>query len=601
MPSYKAPVRDMQFLLDDVLQVDRYSNLPGFADAPKDVRDAILEQGARFTEEQLAPLNRVGDLQGCTRHDDGSVTTPDGFKDAYKMFVENEMGAAAADPDYGGQGLPGIIALGVMEMMSASNQAWAMYPGLTAGAYHAIHAGGSDEQKQTYLPKMATGEWSGTMNLTEPQCGTDLGLIRTKAVPQPDGTYKITGQKIWISAGEHDMADNIIHLVLARIEGAPEGIKGISLFIVPKFFVNDDGSLGARNGVQCGGLEEKMGIHGNATCVMNYDDAVGYLVGEENKGMRTMFVMMNDARLGVGLQGVAISEVAYQNAVAFAKDRVQMRSISGVKRPDLPADPIIVHPDVRRMLMDTKAFNEAGRAFTFWTQLYSDLMHRSPDEKVREKASDYMALLTPVIKAFLTDRGFKGCHDSLQVFGGSGYVEEWGMSQFMRDARIALIYEGTNGIQALDLVGRKLAMNGMRPVLTFLAEIDEFVAEHEHDADLKPFVEGLRTARTRLDQATQWLVNNGLENPDNAGASSSDYLQLFGLTVFAYMWALMAKASFAGLSQGGDDKAFYEGKVTTGRYFLDRILPETAAYLAKVEAGADTMMALAEDQFEAQI
>ncbi len=597
MPTYKAPVRDMQFLLDDVLQVDKYDNLPGFSDAPKDVRDAILEQASRFAEEVLQPINRVGDTEGCVRNDDASVTTPTGFKDAYKMFVENEWGALAADPNYGGQGLPNIVNLAVMEMVSSSNQAWGMYPGLTHGAYHAIHAGGSEEQKTTYLPKMATGEWSGTMNLTEPQCGTDLGLIRTKAVPQPDGSYKLSGQKIWISAGEHDMADNIIHLVLARIEGAPEGIKGISLFIVPKFIVHDDGSLGARNGVECGGLEEKMGIHGNATCVMNYDDATGFLVGEPNKGMRTMFVMMNDARLGVGLQGMALSEVAYQNAVAFAKDRVQMRSISGVKRPDLPADPIIVHPDVRRMLMETKAFNEAGRAFVFWTALYGDLLHKSPDEKVREKAGDYMALMTPVVKAFLTDRGFRGCHDSLQVFGGSGYVEEWGMSQFLRDARIALIYEGTNGIQALDLVGRKLAMEGMRPILTFQAEIDDFIAENEGDAGLKPFVEGLRTARAHLDQATQWLVHNGLENPDNAGASSNDYLQLFGLTVFAYMWAIMVKAAQGQLNSGAVDSDFLQNKVVTGRYFLDRVLPETAVHLAKVQAGAESIMALDEAQF----
>ncbi|MEM9810198.1 MAG: acyl-CoA dehydrogenase family protein, partial [Pseudomonadota bacterium] len=456
MPVYEAPVRDMQFLLHDVLKLQNYSNLPGFADADKDTIDAFLEEAGKWHRDVLAPLNRVGDVEGAQRNDDGSVTTPTGFKDAYKQFCENGFGALAMDPNYGGQGLPVTLAYAINEMTSSANQAFAMYPGLSAGAWRAIHAAASDEQKQTYLPKMTTGEWTGTMNLTEPQCGTDLGLIRTKAVPQDDGTYKISGQKIWISAGEHDMADNIIHLVLARIEGAPEGIKGISLFIVPKFMVGEDGSLGERNNVSCGGLEEKMGIHGNATCVMNYDEATGFLVGEEHKGMRAMFIMMNEARLGVGMQGYSAAEVAMQNAAAFARDRLQSRSVTGVKAPDKPADPIIVHPDVRRMLMDTRAFVEGARALTYWAALHEDMSHKAPDEGDRQKSNDYMALLTPVIKAYMTDKGSKGANDSLQVFGGSGYTEEWGMSQFVRDVRIALIYEGTNGIQALDLVGRKL-------------------------------------------------------------------------------------------------------------------------------------------------
>ncbi|MCG8441159.1 MAG: acyl-CoA dehydrogenase C-terminal domain-containing protein [Caulobacterales bacterium] len=597
MPTYAAPVRDLQFLFDDVLQIDKYANLPGFSDAPKDLRDAILVEGAKFSEEVLHPLNVVGDKHGCVRHDDGSVTTAPGFKDAYRHIVENGWLGLAADPEYGGQGLPNVLYTAYSEMTSSANMAFMMYPGLTHGAASAIHVGGSDEQKRTYLPKMTTGEWGGTMNLTEPHCGTDLGMLRSKAVPQPDGSYKITGQKIWISGGEHDLADNIIHLVLARIEGAPAGVKGISLFIVPKFFVNPDGSLGARNNVMCGGLEEKMGIHGNSTCVMNYDEATGWLIGEENKGLRVMFVMMNEARLGVGLQGLAQSEIAYQNAANFARDRIQGRSISGPKFPDQPADPIIVHPDVRRMLMDAKAFNEGARAFLNWTALHGDLALRSPDEKVREKAEDYMALLTPVLKAYLTEKGFENCSKAMQVHGGSGFTEEWGMSQFLRDVRIALIYEGTNGVQALDLVGRKLAMNGMRPITSFFAELDGFVAENDGHEELAPFVAGVRTAKERLDTATQWLVHNGLENPDNAGAASMDYLFLFGQAGLAYMWALMAKAALAKIAEGNGSDPFYADKLATGRYFLERILPDGAAHLAKVEAGAGAVMAIEAERF----
>ncbi|MGF1464210.1 MAG: acyl-CoA dehydrogenase C-terminal domain-containing protein [Maricaulaceae bacterium] len=607
MPNYRAPLQDMRFLLHDVLGIEKYSNLPGFADAPADVIDAILEEGAKFTENELFPLNTVGDKHGVTRHEDGSVTTPPGFSDAYKSLVENGWAALAAEPEFGGQGLPHVLNLAVNEMMSSANMAFAMYPGLTHGAYSAILAGGSQEQKETYLPKLATGEWAGTMNLTEPHCGTDLGLMKTKAVPQDDGSYKITGQKIWISGGENDFTDNIIHLVLARIEGAPEGIKGVSLFIVPKFLLNADGSPGARNAAVCGGLEEKMGIHGNATCVMNYDEATGFLVGEPHKGMRTMFVMMNEARLGVGLQGLAQSEVAYQNAVAFAKDRIQGRSLTGPKNANGPADPIIVHPDVRRMLLDQKAFNEGARAFLYWTGLYGDLLHKSPDDKVREKAGDYMALLTPIIKAFLTDRGFLNVSNAMQVHGGSGFTEEWGISQFLRDCRIAMIYEGTNGVQALDLVGRKLAANGGRAVFGFFGELDGFIAGHEEDRQLKPFIEGLRTAKERLQTATNWLMENGLKNFDNAGASSHDYLQLFGLTSFAYMWALMAKTAYEKLGveddgvyygQAGYDAGnFFANKIKTGRYFVDRILPETAAHLAKVQSGAEAMMGLEADAF----
>jgi alkylation response protein AidB-like acyl-CoA dehydrogenase len=591
--TYHAPVRDMKFLFDEVLEIDRFSNLEGFSDAPKDVRDQILEEGARFCENVLAPLNVVGDKHGCIWNPDNTVTTPPGFKDAYHQLVEAGWPLLSADPAFGGQGLPHVVNLAFNEMVSSSNMAFGMYPGLTHGCYSAIHVGGSPEQKATYLPKLASGEWAGTMNLTEPHCGTDLGLLRTKATPQPDGTYKITGQKIWISGGEHDMAENHVHLVLARIEGAPAGVKGISLFIVPKFLVNEDGSLGARNPAFCVGLEEKMGIHGNATCVMQYEEATGYLIGEANKGLQVMFVMMNEARIGVGLQGMALSEVAYQHAVAFAKDRRQGRSLTGAKEPDQPADTILVHPDVRRMLMDVRAITEGGRAFLYWTALYGDLLHKSPDEAVRQKASDYMALMTPVLKAYLTDKGHKGASDALQVHGGSGFTEHYRASQFLRDSKIAMIYEGTNGVQALDLVGRKLAANGGRAIQTFFAEIDEFIAAHDGDADLKPFVEGLRSARMQLQDATMWLMANGMTNFDNAGASSHDYLHIFGLTGLAYMWALMAKAAYA--KKGAEP--FYDAKVKTGRYFLDRVLPEIASHLAKVKTGAEPVMALSADEF----
>jgi len=594
MPKYQAPLRDMKFLLNEVLEIGSYSNLPRFADAPPDVVDAVLDGGAKFASEILQPLNAIGDRQGCKRNPDGSVTTPKGFPAAYQQMSDDGWMAISADPEWGGQGLPRVVSMPFLEMCSSANMAFSMYPGLTRGAAEAIQTGGSEEQKKIYLPNMMTGKWSGTMNLTEPQCGTDLGLIRTKAVPQPDGSYKITGQKIWISGGEQDLAPNIIQLVLARIEGGPEGIKGISLFIVPKFLVNADGSLGARNAFQCGGLEEKMGIHGNATCVMNYEGATGYLVGEEHKGMRTMFVMMNEARLGVGMQGLAQAEVAFQNAADFARERLQGRSITGAKAPDKPADPIIVHPDVRRMLMDMKAFTEGGRAFTYWTALQADLHGVSPDAHVREKADDRMALLTPVIKAFLTDRGFKCASDALQLHGGTGYTLDQGVEQFVRDARIALIYEGTNGIQALDLVGRKLAANGGRAVFGFFSDLEEFVSENEANDKMKPYVEGVRTATAQLKEATMWLMQNGMSNFDNAGASSHDYLQLFGLTSFALMWAKMAKAALA--KEGSGDR-FYAEKLATARYFFDRVLPDATSHLAKVKTGATSVMALPADAF----
>ena len=593
---YQPPVRDHLFLLRDVLEIEKYANLPGFAEASMDVVSQIVEEAGRFTGEVLAPLNSVGDKQGCVWNPDHTVTTPAGFKQAYAQLVEGGWPALGAEPAYGGQGLPHVVNLSFSEMSSSANMAFSMYPGLTHGAYSAILNGGSDAQKDLYLPKLASGQWGGTMNLTEPHCGTDLGLLRTKAVPQGDGTYKITGGKIWISGGEHDMAENIVHLVLARIEGAPEGTRGISLFIVPKFIPDADGKPGARNSVYCDGLEEKMGIHGNATCVIRHEESVGWLVGEENKGLSLMFVMMNEARIGVGLQGVAQAEAAYQAAATFAKERLQGRSLTGPKNPDGPADPIIVHPDVRRMLMDSKALIEGGRAFLFWTALQGDLAHASPDEAVRQKAGDYMALMTPVVKGFLTDKGLQICSNAVQVHGGSGFTEHFPVSQYMRDVRIALIYEGTNGVQALDLVGRKLAAQGGRAVMSFFAEIDAFIEANGADKDLKPFLDGLAKAKGELQDATMWLMQNGLMNPDNAGAASTDYMHLFGLTALAYMWAQIAKTVQAKIA-GGESDPFYANKLVVGRYYVERILPETGGHLAKLKTGSELMMALPAEAF----
>ncbi|MDP3747951.1 MAG: acyl-CoA dehydrogenase C-terminal domain-containing protein [Phenylobacterium sp.] len=593
---YQPPVRDHVFLLRDVLQLETYSNLPGFQDAAMDVVEQIIEEAGRFTGEVLAPLNAVGDKQGCTWNPDHTVTTPAGFKDAYAKLVEGGWPALGAEPAYGGQGLPHVVNLSFSEMSSSANMAFSMYPGLTHGAYSAILNGGSDAQKDLYLPKLASGQWGGTMNLTEPHCGTDLGLLRTKAIPKGDGSYRISGTKIWISGGEHDMAENIVHLVLARIEGAPGGTRGISLFIVPKFIPDADGKPGSRNSVFCDGLEEKMGIHGNATCVIRHEGSTGWLVGTENQGLRLMFVMMNEARIGVGMQGVAQAEAAYQAAATFAKERLQGRSLTGPKNPDGPADPIVVHPDVRRMLMDSRAIIEGGRAFLFWTALHGDLAHASPDEAVRQKAGDYMALMTPVVKGYLTAKGLDVCSDAVQIHGGSGFTEHFPVSQYMRDVRIALIYEGTNGVQALDLVGRKLAADGGRAVMSFFAEIDGFVEANQADEGLKPFTEGLAEAKTKLQDATMWLMQNGLANPDNAGAASTDYMHLFGLTALSYMWALIAKAANAKIA-AGDGDPFYANKLVIGRYFIQRILPEAGGHLAKLKTGSELMMALPAEAF----
>ncbi len=596
MTIYKAPVEDVSFLLNDVFQIDKYNNLPGFSDASADVREAILDEAAKFSEEVLHPLNASGDQEGCTRHDDGRVTTPKGFKDAFKQLGDGGWLGLVGPTQYGGQGLPVVLAQPVNEFMMSSNMAFSMYPGLTQGAMAALLVHGNDEQKQKFIPNMLAGKWAGTMNLTEPQCGTDLGLMRTKAVKQADGTYKITGTKIFISGGEQDLTENIVHLVLARIEGAPAGIKGVSLFVVPKMIVKADGSIGAQNGVSCGSIEHKMGIHANSTCVINFDNAVGTLVGEENKGMAAMFVMMNEARLGVGVQGLAQSEVAYQNAAAYAKDRLQGRSLTGVKSPDKPADPIIVHPDIRRTLMTIRAFNEAARALVVWTSLKSDLAHRSSDPKERQEADDHMGLLTPIVKGMLTDVGFANAVAAQQVYGGHGYIQETGVEQFVRDARIAMIYEGANGIQALDLVGRKLGRDGGRAITTFFNEVTAFAKDNESVEAMKPYLAPLNTAVQDLQKATMWLMQNGMKNPDNAGAASTDYLHLFGLVTLGYMWAKMAKVAQDKLASAGE-QPYLKSKLVTGKFFMERMLPETSLRLSRIQTGAASMMELPAEAF----
>jgi len=593
MPHYIAPTKDMQYVLNDVLDV-KNSSIPGYADLDADFLSAILEEAAKITSQVLAPLNAVGDQEGC-HFENGVIRTPAGFKDAFEQVKEGGWTGIDCDPEFGGQGLPYLVGTAVGEMFASSNMAFGMYQGLTHGAYSAIHAHGTEAQKQTYLPNMVSCDWTGTMNLTEPHCGTDLGLMRTKAEPQEDGTFKITGQKIFISAGDHDLSENVIHLVLAKIPGGPDGVKGISLFIVPKFMVNEDGSLGARNAVAVGKIEEKMGIHGNATCVMNYDGATGFLLGDEHKGMRAMFTMMNEARLGVGLQGYSQAEVAYQNAVAYAKDRLQGRDVTGVKNPNGPADPLIVHPDIRRNLMDQKSFVEGARAFTFWGASLIDQAHREGDAA----ANGLISLLTPVIKGYLTDKGYEYASAAQQVYGGHGYIEEWGMSQFARDARITMIYEGANGVQALDLVGRKLAQDGGKHVMTFFEMVKNFASENkgwDENFD-RDFLGPLKAASKDLQAAGMYFMENSMKNPNNALAGSYDFMHMFGHVCLGLMWARMGKASIEALKNGADDAAFHETKITTGRYYMARQLPATTLHLARIQSGADTVMGLSEDQF----
>lgn len=596
MPVYRAPVEDMRFLLHDFLDLGKYSNLPGFADATPDVIDAILEEGAKLAEEVLFPLNQSGDEEGC-HWKDGVVTTPKGFDAAYKTFVEGGWTGLTCEQEHGGQGLPNVLGIAFSEMIVSANMAFGTYPGLTRGAYEAIKRHGDATQKRTYLPRMASGEWSGTMNLTEPHCGTDLGLIRTKAEPQADGSYRITGTKIFISAGEHDLVPNIIHLVLARLPGAPEGTRGISLFIVPKFLVNADGSLGKRNGVVCGSIEKKMGIKGSATCVMNYDNATGYLIGEKNRGMRAMFTMMNEARLGVGVQGLGLSEVAYQNAAKYAKERTQGRSVTGAKDTEKQADPIIVHPDVRKMLLTARAFNEGARALAYWTALHVDLAHNHPDEEARAAAEDLLALMTPVVKAYLTDTGFESSNWALQCFGGHGYIRENGMEQYVRDGRITQLYEGTSGIQALDLVGRKLPLGTGRLLRQFFHPVDSFIQGNLDNPALKDIVPNLAKSFARLQQATAYIAEQGLKDPEEAAAAASDFLKMFGLVAMGYMWAQMAAMAAQKLGNGAGNKLFYERKLHLARFFMDKILPDTSSLLSRITAGGASLMAMEADAF----
>ncbi|GIU27970.1 acyl-CoA dehydrogenase [Shewanella colwelliana] len=596
MPIYQAPLRDYQFVLNELLNIYQRDDLQGFEEIDAELADAILQGVAEFTTDVMLPLNGSGDVEGC-KIVDGEVKTPTGFKAAYQQYVENGWATLTSDPIYGGQGLPEVVGIFATEMKTATNMAFAMYPGLTHGAYAAIHAHGSDALKQKYLEKLVSGEWTGTMNLTESHAGTDLALLRTKAVPVGEGNYAVSGEKIFISSGDHDLTENIVHLVLARLPDAPEGVKGISLFAVPKYLVNDDASLGCRNGVEATALEHKMGIHGNSTCVMVFDGALGELVGEPHQGLRAMFTMMNEARLGVGVQGLGVSEIAYQNALAYAKDRLQGRALSGVKAPASPADPIIVHGDVRRMLMAQKAFNEGARALVGQQALWLDESHRHLDSGQKKQAAKLAALFTPIVKGFITDRGFNACVDAQQVFGGHGYIHEWGMEQFVRDSRIAMIYEGTNGVQALDLVGRKLLSDRGEALTLWSDMVKPFIAEHINNEAMKPYLLPLMDASTDLEKATGFISGQAATNPDIIGAASMPYMQIFGITALAWMWARTAAVALQALEEGVENETFYRAKLTTAEFYMNYWAVQTRSLRKQVESASLQLIGLCEDDF----
>ncbi len=596
MLTYRAPLDEYRFVLHELFDYDgAVASLPGYEDGTSDIADAVIEECAKFCENELLPLNQSGDEEGCT-FENGEVRTPKGFKEAYHAFAGAGWPGLAAATEYGGQGLPKTLQLVLDELVCSTNLSFGIYPGLSHGAYNAIELHGTDAQKALYLPKIADGVWSGTMCLTEPQCGTDLGLIRTKAEPREDDSYSITGTKIFISAGEHDLTENIVHLVLARLPEAPPGIKGISLFIVPKFLPNGAAGPGPRNAVECGAIEHKMGIKASSTCVMNFDGATGFLIGEKHKGMRCMFTMMNAARLAVGMQGLGLAETAYQSAVAYARDRLQGRSLKGVKHPDKPADPIIVHPDIRRILMTMRACNEGSRALAMWLAMELDIAERHPDATRRQEADDLVALLTPVVKAYFTDHGFAATNAAVQVHGGHGYIREHGVEQLVRDARIAQLYEGANGVQALDLVGRKMPLHAGRLLRRFFHPVSRFIEDNMDDAELGEFVMPLAKAFARLQQATAFVAQSGLKDAEEAGAAASDYLRFFALVALAYMWALMAKEAFS-RKKAGANGTFYDAKLATARFYMKRVLPETSSLNAAIMAGAQPVMEMHEDWF----